>query len=105
MIKHTLHNGQSVMVSADQWDGSSVICRHQRRRRPDATVTLTGPNTLTSLMDIGSAAPRIWRDQPDARRRTDNRRLDHQRGHLVGQRTPGSSVSFNGTSRSSTRAR
>ena len=54
MARHTLHNGQTVTVTSDQWDGDSLILAGTTTG-PAPVATFTGPNTLTSVTDTGSA--------------------------------------------------
>jgi hypothetical protein len=55
MVKHTLNNGQSITVAADQWDGSLLaFAGTSNAFGQTPTAVFTGPNTLASIADIGS---------------------------------------------------
>lgn len=56
MVKHTLNNGQSVTVAADQWDGSVLaFAGTSTAFGQTPTATFTGANTLANITDTGSA--------------------------------------------------
>jgi hypothetical protein len=55
--KQSLHNGQSTIVAADQWDGDSLAFAGTSGAAGQMpTVTFTGPNTLTRITDVGTAS-------------------------------------------------
>ncbi len=53
MAKHVLGNGQSAVVSANQWNGDSLAFSGTASPAPAAT--FTGANTLASIIDAGTA--------------------------------------------------
>ena len=97
MSNHTLHNDQSAIVAADQWDGDSLVFTGTEQA---STVTFTGPNTLASVTDIGAPA---WPGHasidlmPGAALTTG--RLSVNAANLAINERPGASVAFDGISR------
>ncbi|MDQ2763453.1 MAG: hypothetical protein M3Y22_08150, partial [Pseudomonadota bacterium] len=57
MTQHKLYNSQSAIVTSEQWDGDNVVFAGTggAAARPP-TVTFSGPNTLSGISDIGTAA-------------------------------------------------
>jgi hypothetical protein len=96
-----LQNGQSALISADQWDGSgAVFAGTSDAAGQTPTVTLTGPNTLTSVVDIGTTAAAGFGAinlMPGGALTTAG--LTISAATLWVSERPGSSVTFNGTSR------
>jgi hypothetical protein len=58
MTKHTLHNGQSSIISDNQWNGDSLAFADTSNppSQMPAVTFLAGSNTLGNVTDIGSAA-------------------------------------------------
>lgn len=54
MAKHILGNGQTTVVSASQWNSDSLA--FSGATSPGATATFTGPNTLATIADTGTAS-------------------------------------------------
>jgi hypothetical protein len=97
MPNHTLHNGQSATVAADQWDGDSLVFTGSEQA---STVTFTGPNTLAGVTDIGAAARPNHADinlMPGGTLTVG--RLVVDAASLAINERPGASVTFDGTSR------
>ena len=97
MIKHSLHNGQSATVAADQWDGDSLSFAGSGSQAP--LVTFTGPNTLTGVTDVGAATAAGDASidiGPGGALITGGLAINE--ASLAIRESPGTSVTFNGTS-------
>jgi hypothetical protein len=101
VIKHIIHNGQFVSIGTDQWDGDSLAFAGTSSAAGQApTVTLSGPNRLTSVLDSGTtAAPGQGTIDLMPGGALTIGGLTINRATLSISERPGAGVTFNGNSR------
>ena len=100
MVKHTLNNGQSITLAADQWDGSLLaFAGTSTAFGQTPTAIFTGPNTLAGIIDTGTAAAHgqaAINLMPGSALTTGG--LTVNAATLYVSERPGTSVTLNGTS-------
>lgn len=100
MFKHTIHNGQSITVNADQWDGDGLaFAGTSALYGQTPTVTFFGTNTLAYISDVGSSTIHDYGAiNLGVGAALSTRGMNVNAGTLSISERPGASMTFNGTS-------